>query len=339
MNHACTILHEREIVFGGEPSLERSLLNIAANHDVPAIFVVSGDVPSIIGDDCEAVIRTLNLEKKVALINAPGFMGSMKDGYEDALLCLAKFMTEHDPVEKSINLIGFCRDDFKVDADIREIRRLLSHAGIEINCIISNCSYGEFIRAPAAELNVVVGQGKLLAEFMKKKFAVPYIELDYPYGMQNSLVFVEKIGEAIGCECGTARNELDLESYKKIYVYLNKLYGTPVSVIGDHHSRAMAHFLEEDLGFDVNVLSNFDNTSFEEKVRNSNSIMIFGSSFELIIARELGIPLIRYVYPIFDRVSFCDVPFAGMRGAQVMTETIVNTALSYGDNYVTGALF
>jgi len=333
INHACTILHEREIIFGGESSLERSLLSIASNHNGPVIIVVSGDVPSIIGDDCDAVIRSLNLEKQVALINAPGFMGSMRDGYEDALLDLAGLMKERDTIKKSVNLIGFCRDDYKVDADIREIKRLLSCAGIEVNCTISNCSYEEFLGAPAAELNVVVGQGKRLADQMKKEFAIPYIELEYPYGLQNSHRFVERIRDAIDY-CDVAQNELDLESYKRIYVYLNKLYGMPVSVIGDHHSQAMAHFLEEDLGFDVKVLSTFDDPSFEDRIRNSNSIMIFGCSFELKIAKYLEVPLVRYVYPVFDRVSFCDAPFAGIRGAQVLIETIVNAALSYGDDYI-----
>lgn len=336
INHACTILHERDIVFGGERSLEKALRSIASNHNGQVIIVVSGDVPSIIGDDCEAVIRSLNLKKNVVLINAPGIKGSMRDGYEDALLELSMFMTEHKMIKKSVNIIGGCRDDFKADADIREIKRLLSCAGVNVNCFISNCSYEEFLGAPAAELNVIIGQGKLLAEYMKKEFAIPYIELEYPYGLQNSIAFVERIGEIIA-DVEVAQPEFDFEIYKRVFVYLNKLYGMPVSVIGDHHSQAMAHFLEEDLGFNVKVLSNFDDPSFEDQVRNSSSIMIFGSSFELKIAKDLGIPLVRYVYPVFDRVSFCDAPFAGIRGAQVLIETIVNAALSYSDDYITRA--
>lgn len=336
INHACTILHERDIVFGGERSLEKALRSIASNHNGQVIIVVSGDVPSIIGDDCEAVIRSLNLKKNVVLINAPGIKGSMRDGYEDALLELSMFMTEHKMIKKSVNIIGGCRDDFKADADIREIKRLLSCAGVNVNCFISNCSYEEFLGAPAAELNVIIGQGKLLAEYMKTEFAIPYIELEYPYGLQNSIAFVERIGEIIA-DVEVAQPEFDFEIYKRVFVYLNKLYGMPVSVIGDHHSQAMAHFLEEDLGFNVKVLSNFDDPSFEDQVRNSSSIMIFGSSFELKIAKDLGIPLVRYVYPVFDRVSFCDAPFAGIRGAQVLIETIVNAALSYSDDYITRA--
>jgi nitrogenase molybdenum-iron protein alpha/beta subunit len=116
------------------------------------------------------------LKKNVVLINAPGIKGSMRDGYEDALLELSMFMTEHKMIKKSVNIIGGCRDDFKADADIREIKRLLSCAGVNVNCFISNCSYEEFLGAPAAELNVIIGQGKLLAEYMKKEFAIPYID-------------------------------------------------------------------------------------------------------------------------------------------------------------------
>jgi nitrogenase molybdenum-iron protein beta chain len=339
--HACTVLHENEIVFGGESALEKTLLNIGSSYESKVVIVVSGDVPSIIGDDCRSVIGCANLDKKVIHIEAPGIKGSMRDGYEDALLGLAQCMMEQEPNRRSVNLIGFCPDDFKVDADIAEIRRLLIHAGIKVNCIMSCCTYEELLRAPAAELNVVLGQGTMVAEFMKREFGTPYIDADYPYGLKATEELIEKIQDNLDGKSTfpestilNFRKEIDLESYKKVYLYLNKLYGTPVSVTGDHHARPMAQFLEGDLGFDIAVLSDYHDRHFEDRVNDSNSIMVFGSSFELRIAEELGVPLVRFSYPVFDRVSFSDSPFAGIRGAEVLTECVVNAALSFSDDYI-----
>lgn len=332
IRHACTVMHEREIVFGGEEALRKALIRADKLYNTPLLAVVAGDAPAIIGDDIEAVIDSIALKKEVVWMDAAGFKGTMREGYEEALVHLAQMMKERNVIKKSVNLIGFCPDDFKVDADIKEIKRLLNSAGIRVNCVISNCSFDEFVNAPAAELNVVMGQGTKLAEHMKKAFGVPYLEVDYPYGLEGTKEFTNTICEHLGIGCDTEQ-EFDLEPFKRIYLYLHELYGTPVSVIGDFHAEPIAHFLDCELGFDIEVLaSNEDDYfTFEQNVRNSNTTILFGSSFERNIADELRIPLIRFVYPVFDHVCvYEDAPYAGFRGAVCLTEAILNAVMSFG---------
>ena len=332
IRHACTVMHEREIVFGGEEALRKALIRADKLYNTPLLAVVAGDAPAIIGDDIEAVIDSITLNKEVVWMDAAGFKGTMREGYEEALVHLAQMMKERNVIKKSVNLIGFCPDDFKVDADIKEIKRLLNSAGIRVNCVISNCSFNEFVNAPAAELNVVMGQGTKLAEHMKKAFGVPYLEVDYPYGLEGTKEFTNTICEHLGIGCDTEQ-EFDLEPFKRIYLYLHELYGTPVSVIGDFHAEPIAHFLDCELGFDIEVLaSNEDDYfTFEQNVRNSNTTILFGSSFERNIADELRIPLIRFVYPVFDHVCvYEDAPYAGFRGAVCLTEAILNAVMSFG---------
>jgi len=233
-------------------------------------------------------------------------------------------------LQDSVNLIGFSPDDFKVNADVKEIKRLLNDAGVEVNSVISRCSLEEFRGAPAAELNVVLGQGTLLAEQMKKEFGLPYLKMDYPYGLDGTSHFVGAISDKLG---SGHEPEFDIEPFKRIYLYLHELYGTPVSVIGDFHAEAIANFLDGELGFNVEVLSGNEDDyfEFEEDVRNSNTTILFGSSFEQGIAETLDIPLIRFCYPVFDNVSVYDyAPYAGYRGAVCLTEAIINTVMSYG---------
>lgn len=48
-------------------------------------------------------------------------------------------------------------------------------------------------------------------------------------------------------------------------------------------------------------------------------------------ANEMGFPLIRFSYPVFDQVSiYEDSPYAGMRGALNLTEEILNAVLGFG---------
>jgi len=335
VRQACTVMHEREIVFGGEESLRRALLRADELYDVPLILVIAGDVPSIIGDDVGGIIDELSLEKEVLWMEAAGFSGSMRSGYEEALLRLAPLMNECDAAEGSINLIGFCPDDFKVESDVKEIERSMKLAEIEVNCVVSNCSFEEFKKAPAAELNVVFGQGIDLAKLMKKEFGIPYVELDYPYGVEGTEKFIESVSESLGTGWD-ADVEREVEPFKKVYLYLHELYGTPVSVIGDFRAGPLAEFLAGELGFEVEVLSSSgseqDLQGFERDVRDSNTMMIFGSSFERDLARELEVPLVRFNYPVFDRVSIYDkAPYAGFGGAAYLTETIINAVMGFDD--------
>ena len=326
-------MHEREIVFGGEEALREALVRADKLYNTPLLAVIAGCAPAVIGDDIEAVVNSVELNKEVVWMDAAGFKDNMRKGYEEALVHLARLMKECETVKKSINLIGFCPDDFKVDADLKEIKRLLNSAGIKVNCVISECSFHEFVNAPAAELNVVMGQGTELAEHMKKEFGVPYLEVGYPYGLEGTTDFINAICEHLHIEAKEKELDFDLEPFKRIYLYLHELYGTPVSVIGDFHAEPMARFLDRELGFDVEVLnSNEDDYyTFEQNVRNSNTTILFGSSFERNIAAELRIPLVRFTYPVFDHVCvYDDAPFAGFRGAVCLTETILNAVMGFG---------
>lgn len=332
-DHTCTAMHEKELVFGGEDPLKRALLKVNKMDKTRATAIVAGDVPLMIGDDVKATVSSLSLDKDIISIDAAGFKGTMKDGYEDALLLLGSLMREQNAIKNSINLIGLYSDDYKVEADVKEISSLMNESGIKINSVISNCSLEEFQHAPAAELNVVLGQGKKIAEFMKGRFGIPYIEIDYPYGLQGTEEFMNTISDALGIG-HKEMHPMDIAPFRKIYLYLHDLFGTPVSIIGDVRTGSMAKFLAEELGFEINVCSLFEENryKFEEDVRDSNTMILFGSSFERNLAREMGIPMIRFCYPVFDQVCVYDyAPYMGYNGSIYLTESIVNAVMDSGN--------
>jgi len=335
IRQACTVMHEREIVFGGEDALKETLVRADRLYKTPLLVVITGDAPAIIGDDIKSVIDSVALNKEVVWVEAAGFKGTMREGYEESLVHLARLMKENSVIKKSVNLIGFCPDDFKVNADVKELERLLNNAGITVNCVISKCNLEQFVNAPAAELNVVLGQGTELATHMRSEFGMPYLEVDYPYGLEGTSYFINAICEHFGIGYD-AEHEFDLNSIKKIYPYLRELYGTPASVIGDFHAKPMANFLDCELGFDIEVLASIedDDYIFEQNVRNSNTTILFGSSFERKIASKLRMALIRFSYPVFDHVCvYDDAPYAGFRGAICAIETILNDIMNFEDKF------
>ena len=328
IRNVCSVMHEREIVFGGENALKEALINANKLYKNPLFIVLVGDVPSIIGDDVEGVVESVDIDKDVIVVEGAGYKGSMKDGYENALLKLAELLEEKEKIPKSVNLIGFCPDDFKVEADIKEIKRLLNDLGIRVNAVISNCTYEEFKNSPSAELNVVIGQGVEFAKYMEKEFGIPYIEVNYPYGIEGTKSFLKRICDKLNVDFDEDKYDI-IEPFEKIYLFMHAIYGTPVSVVGDYHAKYMAEFLEEELGFDIEVLAYFGE-DYEDRIRDSYTTVLFGSSFEKKLADELKIPLIRYVYPTFDNISiYDDAPFAGIRGAVYLTEKIINTIMEH----------
>jgi len=331
VRHACTVMHEKEIIFGGEVALKKALKRADRHYDAPLLIVISGDVPNIIGDDVSAVIDSVSLQKEVICVEAAGYKGFMRDGYEEALVQLSDRMKHVEQTKNSINLIGFCPDDFKASADIMEMKRLMSEVGVKLNCVISSCYWDEFVNAPRAEVNVVLGQGEKLAMLMKKRFGLPYFKADYPYGLEGTKKLLDAICDRLGNGHDT---EINLEPFERIYLYLHELYGTPISVIGDFHAVSMACFLKGELGFEIEALFNVEDDyhAFEDAVKSSNSMILFGSSFERRLAQELNIPLLRYVYPVFDQISIFDqAPYAGFRGAVFLTETILNAVMGFDD--------
>jgi len=331
VRHACTVIHETEIVFGGEISLRQALIKADELYKAPLLMVISGDVPSITGDDVMAVIDSLSLNKDVVWIDAAGFKGSMKKGYEDALVFLAEKMKEGEILENSVNLIGLSPDDFKVKADLKEIGRLLDEIGVHMNSVISHCCYQEFQKAPSAELNLVLGRGVALAETMKNRFGIPYLNLDYPYGLEGTERFLDAISDHIGSG-RRKEKKFDSEPFRRVYLSLVELQGTPISIIGDLHAPALASFLEGELGLQVEVIAGFedDYDSFCQKVKESNTTILFGSSFERNLAEELKTPLIVFSYPAFDQVClYDDAPYAGPRGAVYLTENLLNTLMGF----------
>ena len=78
-------------------------------------------------------------------------------------------------------------------------------------------------------MNVVLGgDGVKAAQIMEKEFATPYIILDYPYGLNQSVEFLEKICKELGKK--TSDKFIEEEKSKRCYtkfIYICRVFPAP----------------------------------------------------------------------------------------------------------------
>jgi len=349
-------LKSEDMAFGGEARLFRALLNVSEVMKPKLVVVAIASAAGIMGDDVAGVVKkVLNSVKDVlfTIIDACGYSGSEAAGYEEMLEKLGSFMVQtRDKVENSVNIIGFRADEPHWRGDLHELKRLLSSQGISINTIITSCGFDELIKAPKASLNVVLGgDGMGLAEYMKREFDVPYVVTPYPFGILNTVEFLEKICKALGKDVNyeviEAEERKIQEAISDEHLFLEGVYGSlRVALLGES-SRvfSFAKFLSDELAFDVKLIAvrckNFitndeiskvsckvlvepDRLDFEDEVLRLGVDMLFASSFERNIAMKLRIPLFRLSYPVIDEVYLTDAPLAGFRGSLTILEKLVN---------------
>jgi nitrogenase molybdenum-iron protein beta chain len=300
------------------------------------------------GDDVEGVVHALKEEipAEVFSLSTGGYEGPAWMGYEETLAELTRFMgpCEKENGNDSVNLIGFKEDDVNAYADLVEIKRMLNSQGIMVNTVLTNSSFEEIKNAPKAALNIVLGgDGLESAKLMQQKFDIPYVVVPYPFGLNNSIEFLEGVTKGLNKELNqefiAKEKERIKERIEKIFLFLQGIYDTSVAVIGDS-ARAfdLAKFLSDELCFNVNVLAitsknhisleeakinghcetvliEPDRVEMNDEIKTKGVELIFGSTMEKRLAWELGAPLVRIFYPVMDEVTISDTPYAGFRGA------------------------
>ncbi|MFI5137068.1 MAG: nitrogenase iron-molybdenum cofactor biosynthesis protein NifE [Sphingobacteriales bacterium] len=186
-NSFSTDLHEREVVFGGEPKLYESLCELIDRYQPKAAFVYSTCLVGVIGDDMEAVCKKVSKEKNLTVIpvQAPGFNGTKKDGYKVACEALATLVGTGDKEipKLSINILG----DFNIAGELWLLQDYYRRMGIHINATITGDGRVDDIRnAHKASLNVVQCSGSMmyLAKIMKEKYGQPFMKVSY-FGVED----------------------------------------------------------------------------------------------------------------------------------------------------------
>lgn len=293
VRQASSVIYNEDVVNGGEKVLRKALQE--AEQFFPqcgAVFVVSGCVPNMIGDDVEGVLADCESRQRLLSVKAPGYAGSIDSGVEAAYLSLLPLLQEPEQrLPASINILGVMNDDCYADNDLVELKKFLG-SKVTVNCTLQDCSLAELAALPQAALNVCFGYGEALAKKMQERFGVPYIKCAYPYGAAGLQGFLRQLEQALAVDF-------------------------------------TAELAEDTASFTLDEM--------EQAVSEKKPVLLCGSSFLRALAEERQLPLLRFVYPLFDQICLTENTLLGARGAAFIIEQLVNGALQ--QNYKPDGLY
>ncbi len=336
LRQTCTVINDRDIILNGENSLRLAIENVISLYRPRLIIVITGCVTEIIKDDVDRIVEEFRKRVDVIYIDGAGFKSDFEKGYEDALVKLVKtFSIKKEKSKKPlINIFGMLYDDYKKKQDILALKEVLGDK-VDIGFVSASATLESIKSLAYADVNIAFGRGIEACRFLKDKYNQPYLQMDYPYGIEGIKGFLGVIADTFNIDYSETMKNLEensKEAFNKIYSYLNSLYGLPVCVVGSYsRARGMKRFLEMELGMEVVSFGirekSLNMEEFIANVSSSDTALVFGSSFDGDIADRLKVPLIPFDYPVYDRVSISNTPYIGEKGAVNLTEDILNSIM------------
>ncbi len=184
-----TDLREKEVIFGGEKKLYAALTELINAYAPKAAFVYATCIIGLIGDDVQAVCKTVQTEQGIPVIpvHSEGFRGTKKDGYKAACEALFRLVREgggRPGLPLSINILG----DFNLAGETWMIKEYYRQIGIKVvACITGDGRVDEIRESSRAGLNVVQCSGSMtqLAKMMEETYGLPFKRVSY-FGIEDT---------------------------------------------------------------------------------------------------------------------------------------------------------
>lgn len=258
-----TDLKESNVIFGGEKKLFDSIVEASrAFPKAEAVFVYATCVAGVIGDDIQAVAKRASeaIGKPVVAFNCEGFRGvSQSMGHHIGNKMLFDKVVGTEEAEQTtpydINLVG----EYNIKGDDWLILPLLEAMGLRVICTFTgDSSYHDIAKMHAAKLNVVrcSRSAKYIAEMMKEKYGMPYMEVDL-YGVKQTAEDLRKVAKFFGLESKAeeviAKEMVEIKP--EIDFYREKLQGKKVMIYqGGPRSWHWVSPMEE-LGMEATVIA------------------------------------------------------------------------------------
>ncbi len=201
-NSFSTDLREMDVIFGGEKKLKSALEEVVKTYQPKLIFVYATCIVGVIGDDVEAVCKSISdtYAVEVVPVKSPGFSGNKATGYRMACNAIMSILRKSkvEKKKKGINILG----DYNLAGEMWIIKNYLSEIGIDVvSTFTGDSSYETLKLAPGAVLNVVqcAGSSTYLAKLMEEELDIPYIKVSF-FGIEDTTSSLIRICEALGDE-------------------------------------------------------------------------------------------------------------------------------------------
>jgi len=192
------------------------------------------------------------------------------------------------------------------------------------------------------------------ARLLDSQCKVPCKVLDIPLGLAATDRFVDALrtvaGVAVPEDVARERGQLvdmisDMHQYfyhKKVALvgdpdqvmalteFLCSIDMCPVHIVTGTKSKKIERRLREltkDVPFEVNIKAGGDMFLLHQWIKNTPVDLIIGNTYAKYIARDEDIPLVRFGFPIIDRVGHQYFPTVGYKGGLRLLEMILGRLL------------
>ncbi|WP_424355009.1 nitrogenase component 1 [Methanobacterium sp. MBAC-LM] len=278
----CSCLVEEHVIFGGEEKLRNLIQSTTELFNGELFVVISGCVPSLIGDDVDAVVGEFRDKVPIVHVKAPGFSGNSYEGYELFLESVVdQLLTEKPKQKKLVNILGIVPYNHVFwKGELTTVKKLLADIGIEANVIFTEPNGLESIdKIPAAEYNIVLSpwNGHRAAKKLEDKFGIPFISFPgVPIGAKQTGDFLRTVAEKLDVPSDDIEEYIKKEE-KWAYRYL-EYPGDAIILVRPHSYFAVAadsntavsitKFLTNEIGYLPDIIQITDNppVEYREKI-------------------------------------------------------------------------
>ncbi|MBL3574812.1 nitrogenase molybdenum-iron protein alpha chain [Rhodovulum sulfidophilum] len=183
-----TDFQEKDIVFGGDKKLEKTIDEINALFPLSKGITVQSECPiGLIGDDIEAVARKKkkDVNKTIVPVRCEGFRGvSQSLGHHIANDAIRDWVfnggeeSSYEPGPYDVNIIG----DYNIGGDAWASRMLLEEIGLNVvGSWSGDATLAEIENAPKARLNLIHCYRSMnyICRYMEENYGVGWMEYNF----------------------------------------------------------------------------------------------------------------------------------------------------------------
>ncbi|MTK09122.1 MAG: nitrogen fixation protein NifE [Hungatella sp.] len=261
-------LDQNNVIFGGEDKLKKAVGDATLRYHPKLIFVFASCASGIIGDDIDAILKKLQEETQALLIpiHCEGFKSKIcASGFDAAFLSINQYILKKEKLEKKKGLINLFAPVSISYSDQKEMERMLSLLGLQVNYIPFYSSLEKIKEIPAAEASTSIC--KVFAdEFMKtlyEDYKIPYSHTVMPIGVRNTDIWFRGIAGIVGKE--KEAEEIIQREHERILPLVesikDRLKGKRVFICGGTGRSFAAAALIDDFGM---VLVGLETPTYDE---------------------------------------------------------------------------
>jgi len=328
---------------------------------------------SILQEDLENFVERAQLDTKgdVLLADVNHYRLNELQACDKTLRQIIQFYIEKarkkgelpsDRTEKpSANILGITTLGFHNQHDCRELKRLLSDLGIEVNAVVPDgASVHELKNLSRAWFNLVPYRevGRMAAEYLQAEFGMPFVDIT-PMGVVETARCVRAM-QAVLNEAGAGVDYEDFIEEQTLYVSqaawfsrsidCQNLTGKKAVVFGDNtHAVAMTKVLAREMGIRVvlagtyckhdadwfetqvseycdEILISDDNGAIADAIARLEPAAIFGTQMERHVGKRLNIPCGVIAAPIhIQNFPIGYRPYLGYEGTNQIADLVYNS--------------